>query len=82
MIINIKITIIYFVLYPIKQLIVKMNWSLVLFIVIGAIPNILKKKLLDKLTIPEYFISFSICMAFLTFSLFCYKTYVKKEKFN
>jgi drug/metabolite transporter (DMT)-like permease len=57
-----------------------MNWSLVLFIVIGSIPNILKKKLLDKLTLPEYFISFSICMAFVTFSLFCYKTYVKKEK--
>jgi drug/metabolite transporter (DMT)-like permease len=57
-----------------------MNWALVLFIVIGAIPNVLKKQLLDKLTIPEYFISFSICMAFLTFSLFCYKTYVKKEK--
>ena len=57
-----------------------MNWTLILFIVIGAIPNILKKQLLDKLSVTEYFISFSICMAFLTFSLFYYKTYVKKEK--
>ena len=39
-----------------------------------------KKQLLDKLSVTEYFISFSICMAFLTFSLFYYKTYVKKEK--
>ena len=57
-----------------------MNWTLILFIVIGAIPNVLKKRLLDKLNVTEYFISFSICMAILTFSLFYYKTYVKKEK--
>ena len=57
-----------------------MNFTILLIILIGSIPNILKKKLLSDLNVTEYFISFSICMSVLTFSLFCYKTYVKKEK--
>lgn len=57
-----------------------MNWSVVLVIMIGAVPKLLKKKLLDKMTVTEYFILFSICMSILTFGYFLYKNYVKKEK--
>lgn len=57
-----------------------MNWSLVLIIMIGAVPKLLKKKLLDKMTVTEYFILFSILMSTLTFGLFLYKNYLKKEK--
>ena len=57
-----------------------MNWLFVLVILIGAVPKLLKKKLLDKLTVTEYFILFSIFMSTLTFGLFLYKNYVKKEK--
>ena len=57
-----------------------MDWSFVLVILIGAIPKLLKKKLLDKITITEYFILFSICMSILTFGYFLYKNYIKKEK--
>lgn len=57
-----------------------MDWSFILVILIAAIPKLLKKKLLDKITITEYFILFSICMSVLTFGFFIYKMYVKKEK--
>ena len=57
-----------------------MDWSFVLVILIGSVPKLLKKKLLDKMTVTEYFILFSICMSILTFGLFLYKNYVKKEK--
>ena len=57
-----------------------MDWSFILVILIAAIPKLLKKKLLDKITITEYFILFSICMSVLTFGFFLYKMYVKKEK--
>jgi drug/metabolite transporter (DMT)-like permease len=57
-----------------------MDWSFVLVILLGAVPKLLKKKLLDKMTVTEYFILFSICMSILTFGYFLYKTYVEKEK--
>ena len=57
-----------------------MNLSIIFIILLGAIPNILKKRLLNDMSLSEYFISFTICMSILTFSLFCYKTYVEKEK--
>ena len=57
-----------------------MDLSILAIILIGAIPSVLKKKLLNDLDLSEYFISFTICMSFLTFCLFCYKTYIKKEK--
>ena len=57
-----------------------MDWSFILVILIGAVPKLLKKKLLDKITVTEYFILFSICMSILTFGFFLYKHYVKKEK--
>lgn len=57
-----------------------MNLSIIFIILLGAIPNILKKSLLKELSLSEYFVSFTICMSILTFGLFCYKTYVEKEK--
>lgn len=57
-----------------------MEWSFVLVILIGSIPKLLKKKLLDKITVTEYFILFTICMSIMTFGLFLYKNYIKKEK--
>ena len=57
-----------------------MDWSFVLVILIATVPKLLKKKLLDKLTLTEYFILFSICMSILTFGFFLYKTYIQKEK--
>ena len=57
-----------------------MNWSFILIILLGAIPKLLKKKLLDKITVTEYFILFSICMSILTFGYFLYNNYVKQEK--
>ena len=59
-----------------------MNWSFILIILLGAIPKLLKKKLLDKITVTEYFILFSICMSILTFGYFLYNNYVKQEKYN
>ena len=57
-----------------------MNLLILVIILIGVIPNILKKQILNNLTVTEYFISFSICMSILTLSLFLYKTYIQKEK--
>ena len=57
-----------------------MDWSFVLVILIATVPKLLKKKLLDKLTLTEYFILFSICMSILTCGFFLYKTYIQKEK--
>ena len=57
-----------------------MELLILLIILIGVIPNILKKQVLNNLTVTEYFISFSICMSILTLGLFLYKTYIQKEK--
>lgn len=57
-----------------------MDLSILLLILIGAVPKILKKQILNSLTVSEYFILFSICMSFMTLGFFLYKTYVKKEK--
>ena len=57
-----------------------MNWTIIFTILVGVVPGILKKKVLNDLTISEYFVAFSICMSCITIGLFTYKTYVKKEK--
>ena len=54
-----------------------MEWSFVLVILIGSIPKLLKKKLLDKITVTEYFILFTICMSIMTFGLFLYEFLTK-----